>query len=288
MNLDLHCHSNYSDGAHSPQFVLDRARANGVTHLALTDHDCIDGLLDLKRMSLPGDIDLIAGVEISSVWNNQEIHIVGLGIEPLHQKLQSLLQTQQEKRWQRMSMIAQSMTKAGVNGLINYLKESGCVSPSRSHVAYFLMQRGKVSSFKKAFKTLNRNGRYYVSPQWCTVSEAIIAIQSAGGFAVLAHPHRYPLNNRRIKSLVADFTLAGGDAMEVSYSNISNEDCEFLGKLCVESNLLASQGSDFHTVDATWKDIGKVRSLPASCTKNAIWLDPRWQSHVRNESPSYA
>jgi predicted metal-dependent phosphoesterase TrpH len=277
MKLDLHSHSYYSDGAHSPQFVLERAGANGITQLALTDHDCIDGVLELQKISLPTGFKLIDGVEISAFWDNQEVHIVGLGIDTANQQLRSLLRAQQEKRWRRMELIQQEMIKTGLNGLMGYLENCHCVAPTRSHVAQFLIQQGKASSIKKAFKSLSKKGCYFIAAQWCSMAEAISAINQSDGFAVLAHPHRYPFNNRRLKSLIAEFKSVGGEAMEVCYSNITDEDSNFLGKLCTEAGLLASQGSDFHDASATWKDLGRVKALPKVCNNNAIWLAPKWR-----------
>ncbi|MBL4821345.1 MAG: PHP domain-containing protein [Gammaproteobacteria bacterium] len=276
MNFDLHNHSHFSDGKHSPEFVLNRARQNGVSHLALTDHDCIEGNLELRRLGIPPDIQLISGVEISTVWNNTEIHVVGLCIDPAHPGLQLFLKNQQKKRWLRIQKMQLAMEKNGIGGLTTFLENCGCVSPGRSHVAEFLIRQGKARSHKKAFKSLARNGRYFAAPQWCEIPDAIAHITEAGGLAVLAHPHRYPLSNGKLKRLIQEFKQFGGAAMEVSYSNVSNEVRNLLGTLCMDTELYASIGSDFHDANAKWMDIGRLQALPEMCIKNAIWLHPRW------------
>jgi predicted metal-dependent phosphoesterase TrpH len=243
MKFDLHSHSYFSDGKHSPEFVLERARDNDVTHLALTDHDCVEGILALRARG---------------------------------EYLITLLKSQQEKRQERINAISNSLEKAGINGLDDYMSEQKCISPSRSHVAEFLMREGKSGSRKKAFKSLIKNGRFYSKPHWCSVAEAIDSIKTAGGLAILAHPHRYKLTNTKLKRLVSDFKISNGDGLEVCYSNMGNDEIEFLAGLSEKFELSASVGSDFHDANATWMNIGKVPPLPESCKKNAIWLHPRW------------
>ena len=276
MKFDLHNHSYYSDGKHSPKFVLDRAKDNGVTHLALTDHDCIEGLLDLRDHHSLSGIELINGVEISTLWNGIEIHIVGLCINSNDAVLNSLLTTQQEKRRSRINQIHLAMEKAGISGLDRYMSTQHCVSPSRSHIAEFLMVQRKIRSRKNAFKSLLKNGRFYAKPDWCSIAEAIGSIKQAGGLAVLAHPHRYQMTNTKLKRLISDFRDFNGDAIEVCYSNVGDDVSNFLARLSVEFELSASIGSDFHDEKATWMDIGKLPCLPEICNKNAIWLHPRW------------
>ena len=98
MKIDLHTHSHFSDGTHSPQFVIERAHRNGVSHLALTDHDCLDGYLATEQSGLPESLQIVAGVEISSLWENQEIHVLGLCLDPHNKGLTELLARQQQSK----------------------------------------------------------------------------------------------------------------------------------------------------------------------------------------------
>jgi hypothetical protein len=170
----------------------------------------------------------------------------------------------------------QKLQKAGISGLDNFMQDLPCVSPSRAHVARFLATRSRNASAKKAFRSLAKNGRFYVRPNWCALSEAIESIRAAGGIAVLAHPHRYPLNRKSLKKLLGDFHEAGGEAMEVCCSNMSRENLENLTTLSLEYSLWVSAGSDFHSSEATWMDIGRLTGFPDSAKKNAIWTHPRW------------
>ena len=99
MKADLHCHSHFSDGQHPPQFLMDRAVANHVTHLAITDHDC---LLNCSGWKIPPGLTLVPGLEISAGWRGMEIHIVGLGIDAESTPLNDYVSRQQQLRRDRI------------------------------------------------------------------------------------------------------------------------------------------------------------------------------------------
>ncbi|MEX0618588.1 MAG: PHP domain-containing protein [Pseudohongiellaceae bacterium] len=278
MRPDLHCHSLFSDGSHEPEFVVDRAVANGITHLALTDHDCINGLTRAFSHARGSDLAVIPGVEISSCWERQEIHIVGLLIDPFDTGLTGLLDQQQGKRRSRIERIAGLMSGRGVEGLSDYMASLGSVAPGRSHVADFLVKRGLCTRRSSAFRLLGMHGPYYSEAQWCGMEQAVAAIQASGGLAVLAHPAAYRLGKQKLRRLVSDFCDAGGDAMEVCYGNCDAATVNTLAQLCLEAKLWASAGSDFHNAAATWTDIGKFPRLPAMCEEKAIWLNPGFVS----------
>ena len=276
MKIDLHTHSHFSDGTHPPRFVVERAHANGVSQLALTDHDCLEGYLDAARLDLPDSLQLVAGVEISTLWTTLEIHVLGLCIDPQHGGLNKLLVDQQRRRRQRLAEFDRKLVEAGITGLDRYLNDSPCRAPGRAHVARFLTEQSRLGSHKKAFRALNRNGRFYVRPEWCSLNDAVAQIREAGGIAVLAHPHRYPLSKSGIKRLLADFREAGGEAMEISCSNMTRDKIAHLAQLSLEFEFWVSAGSDFHSSEANWMDIGKLAPVPEEVKKNAIWFHPKW------------
>ena len=278
MKIDLHTHSHFSDGAHAPQFVVERALSNGVSHLAITDHDCLEGYLDAVEIDLPESLRLVAGVEISTLWERLEIHVLGLCINPCHRGLKELLADQQQRRRNRFMEFGRVLVKAGISGLEQSLHGSPCRSPGRAHVARFLAENSRLNSHKKAFRALSRNGRFYVRPDWCTMSEAVQKIRDAGGIAVLAHPHRYPLSKSKFRRLLQEFRSAGGEAMEIICSNMTRDKIVHLAQLSLEYQLWVSAGSDFHSSDASWMDVGKLAPVPESAKKNAIWSHPRWHS----------
>lgn len=277
MKADLHCHSHFSDGKQSPAFLLQRATENRLTHLALTDHDCTDGLESLRRDA--SDITIIDGVELSCLWNTMEIHVVGLFIDPKNSHIEKLLASQQAQRENRAEAINKNLQKIGIDGLMPYLQSLPCTAYTRSHIADFLVQEKVCKNKQKAFKThLGKRGRVYAAASCCSLAEGVAAILKASGVAVIAHPGRYSLSKTKLGSLLDDFKECGGEAIEGSYSNIDPTMKAYLSKLAEEKSLYLSVGSDFHDAAATWTDIGKFPALDQQATKNAIWLHPKWHS----------
>ncbi|MFM1895591.1 MAG: hypothetical protein RLZZ385_665 [Pseudomonadota bacterium] len=274
MTFDLHCHSHYSDGQHAPELVMQRAVTNGVTHLAFTDHDVLAADADVP---LPYPLRIVPGVEISTLHEGREIHVVGLGLRSSDPELRELLSSQQAARWQRLQAMDRLLTQARLPGLADRVADLPTLAPSRTHVADFLVSLGVCKDRSRAFQThLGRQGRFYVKPQWCSMQMAIKTIQAAGGLAVLAHPHRYASTMSGLRRLVGEFSELGGDAMEVACANIDPGTLDRLANSCTQMGLLASCGSDFHSQSATWMDVGRLPELPQQCKKNAIWLAAGW------------
>jgi|TARA_B100002003_G_scaffold251730_1_gene297032 hypothetical protein len=273
LKVDLHCHSHFSDGKHSPEFLLSRADHNQLTHLAITDHDYVAFPLTENNSS----VNLIPGVEISCLWEEVEIHVVGLLIDPANQPLQDLLLTQQQKRQHRIAKIDQLLKELEMTGLWRHLEELNCTSYTRSHVADFLVEKGLCKNRKRAFGTyLGRRGKLYIEPHWCGITDAVKAINDSGGIAVLAHPGRYPLGKNKLRRLLTEFSECGGEALEVCYANIDRSTRDRLSRLCLSFELWASMGSDFHDSSAHWTDVGKFPVLPELLLNTAIWLHPKW------------
>ncbi|MED5411574.1 MAG: PHP domain-containing protein [Pseudomonadota bacterium] len=277
MKPDLHCHSCYSDGAHSPDFLYRRAIENGITHLAITDHDCIEALV--KPIDDYHEIQIIPGVEISCEWGTQEIHLVGLCIEHENSQLISLLEQQQKARYCRMQAMDKLLVENGIDGLQDYLNQLPCKAFTRSHVADFLLRSGKVKSKQKAFKRfLGKRGKAYVPFQWEAMVKAIEIVKAANGIAVIAHPGRYSLSLMKLELLISQFKQMGGDAIEVSYGAVQPKMQKKLEDLAEKYSLYVSVGSDFHNADAHWTDIGKYPRVSSSSIKNAVWNHPKWHS----------
>ena len=196
MKPDLHCHSYYSDGKHSPAFLVQRALANQVTHLAITDHDFItwDAIPD----EVAGQLQLIPGVEISAQWQQKEIHIVGLCINSSNSALNKRLGRQRQARRERMVAMNGMFEQKGITGLLAFMKALPCESWTRGHVAEFLVRKGHCKNFQQAFRRfLSRNGTAHVPIQWLPMNEVIALIKQADGIPVLAHPSRYGLGQEK-------------------------------------------------------------------------------------------
>lgn len=274
MKADLHSHSYYSDGKHSPEFLRQRALDVGLTHLAVTDHDC---LVALDELPTTAELTIVPGLEISCQWQQREIHVLGLCVATDNPELQALVGNQQARRRKRLQEMAARLENLGISGLNDYLHSLPCHAQTRTHVADFLVGGGHCKNHQKAFKQyLAKRGKVHVPAQWCELATAVQTIRSAEGIAVLAHPGRYPLSRGKLSLLLADFVAAGGEAMEVSYSNIDPNSRKQLAALAQDANLWVSQGSDFHDQAAHWTDLGKFPDPGPEAKKNAIWLHPRW------------
>lgn len=271
---DLHCHSNASDGILTPSEVVQHAIDNQVNVLALTDHDTIKGLNEahqyIRNKNLP--IHLISGVEISTLWQGNEIHIVGLKIDIENKPLMQLLDNQQQCRIDRAMEIGDKLNKVSVaNAYENALLYAQGDIVSRAHFARFLVDKGFAKNIKQAFKKyLGKSGYAYVEPKWTSIEEAITIIHQANGRAILAHPLRYDLSTNKINKLVHYFKENGGDAIEVSQSLQTLTDLKLLAQLANKFDLLASQGSDFHGLNR-YLALGKTLPLPTNV--KPIWYN---------------
>lgn len=270
--FDLHSHTTASDGLLTPEQLVLRAVEHRVGVLAVTDHDTTDGVQPareaIERHQLP--LQLIAGVEVSSLWENHEIHIVGLGVDITHPGLVAFLAEQGERRMARARMIAERLEKAGIPGALEAaldLAQGGAVT--RGHFARFLIAAGKADTMQKVFKNYLARGKTgYVPPQWCTIKQAVDAIHDSGGCAVLAHPGRYGLSAKWLKRLIAHFSEQGGEAMEVAQCQQAPQERTQLARYAQEYQLAGSQGSDFHQPCA-WIELGKKLWLPGGV--DAVW-----------------
>ncbi|MWP24596.1 5'-3' exoribonuclease [Escherichia coli] len=269
---DLHSHTTASDGCLTPEALVHRAVEMRVGTLAITDHDTTAAIApareEISRSGLA--LNLIPGVEISTVWENHEIHIVGLNIDITHPLMCEFLAQQTERRNQRAQLIAERLEKAQIPGALEgaqRLAQGGAVT--RGHFARFLVECGKASSMADVFKKYLARGKTgYVPPQWCTIEQAIDVIHHSGGKAVLAHPGRYNLSAKWLKRLVAHFAEHHGDAMEVAQCQQSPNERTQLATLARQHHLWASQGSDFHQ-PCPWIELGRKLWLLAGV--EGVW-----------------
>lgn len=269
---DLHSHTTASDGRLTPEALVHRAVEMRVGTLAITDHDTTAAIPaaseEISRSGLA--LNLIPGVEISTVWENHEIHIVGLNIDIENSAMRAFLAQQTERRQQRARLIADRLEKAHITGAWEgalRLADGGAVT--RGHFARYLVECGKATTMADVFKKYLARGKTgYVPPQWCTIEQAIDVIHHSGGKAVLAHPGRYDLSAKWLKRLVAYFAQHRGDAMEVAQCQQSPNERTQLATLARQHQLWASQGSDFHQ-PCPWIELGRKLWLPAGV--EGVW-----------------
>jgi 3',5'-nucleoside bisphosphate phosphatase len=263
---DLHSHSTISDGILSPTELVQRAHAQGVTALALTDHDTTAGLAEAKAAAAQTGIKLISGIELSVSWQNKTFHIVGLGIDPQYAPLLEAIQGLQVTRAERAEKIADKLEKKRIPGaLAAVLKAAGNSMITRTHFADFLVSQNHVSNQQDAFDRYLAKGKpAYVATVWIDLALVVNLITQAGGVAVLAHPLRYKLTANWMKRFLAAFKEAGGQGIEVITGRCNPDEIRLATHYANSFDLAGSVGSDFHSPANPWVELGRLQPLPAN------------------------
>lgn len=279
MKADFHCHTQLSDGALSPEALLARAHAQGVTHLAITDHDTTRGYEQALPHAQSHAICLVSGVEASCQWRGNTIHVVGLGIDVSDPGLQQGLKWNRALRWQRaISINERFKAKKQWDLLSSILPDIHQGMIGRNHFAQALIAQGHVKTQKQAFDRYLKKGQpMFVDIEWPSLSQVVAWIVRAGGMAVLAHPHQYGLTSNKMNQMLTEFTQAGGLGIEVvNQPRVCSEQFA-MAKRAQDFGLYASLGSDFHTPDQTWRNLGWLSPLPAKTQSVWHWLSKQPQ-----------
>lgn len=270
--IDLHTHSTCSDGSLRPAELVALAVRNGVDVLALTDHDSVAGLAEATAAADAAEIRLVPGIELSAIWKQYNIHVVGLNIRPDHAGLVAGLARQAEARGLRARQIGERLAERGMPGAYEgaLALASSPEAISRTHFSQWLFAQGHVGSIQQAFDRWLGPGKPGAVPMpWASLAEVVGWIREAGGQAVLAHPGRYSMSRTRLRELLVAFVDAGGEAMEVATATEKPDMIQYLARLSVQLGLTASQGSDYHGQPAPWIALGRFPALPTICTP--VW-----------------
>lgn len=239
---DLHLHSNFSDGALSPEQIVIEASRLGFAAISITDHDILDGIEPALSAGEQYGVEIIPGVELSAELNGEEIHMLGYYMDWMNQGFQEKLQEFRDTRYTRAMRIVDKLNQLGVD--IEYedvLKRADTNSVGRPHVAAALLERGHVATISEAFyRFLGDDGPAYMPKQKLSPAEAIAIILDAGGVPVLAHPGG--LQQHIIPELVSS-GLMGLEAFHPGHnSQISDHLCD----LARQYNIVITGGSDCH------------------------------------------
>ena len=269
--IDLHSHSTASDGRLSPTELVAAAKAAGVSVLALTDHDTVDGLAEASQAARQQGIQLINGVEISVHWEKRTLHVVGLGIDTDNPHLSHGLADLQQQRRERGIKIADKLEKLGLaNAWERATTAANGGQVTRTHFSRLLVEAGLCKDQKEAFKRYLGSGKpAHVSMQWTSLEACIGWIHAAGGLAVLAHPMIYPQTAAWRRRMVAAFKQAGGDGLEICCGHSNAEQIQTSAKDALAHDLLGSVGSDFHAPEQRWLKLGRLAPLPHGITP--VW-----------------
>ena len=246
--VDLHVHTSYSDGSFTPAEVVRRAVNLGLSALAITDHDGVDGNAEAFAEGAQNGLEVIPGVEMSCNFTPKNVHIIGLFIDPTEERLAATLEEVREYRRLRNPKVLEKLAELGMPiALEEVAAKAKGRTLGRPHIAEVMVEKGYVADFQEAFeKYLAHKKPAYVHRRRITAEEGIDLIHGAGGLAFLAHPGIYALPARITENMIYKLTRAGLDGVEVYYSDHLPTDTAFLRRIVEEYDLLATGGTDFH------------------------------------------
>jgi 3',5'-nucleoside bisphosphate phosphatase len=255
--VDLHLHTNFSDGADTPERVVERAVEIGFKAIAITDHDTLAGIPRAQKAADAAGIELVPGVEISAKWGKVEVHILGLGVDPTNEHFIQELKVLEDERASRAEKMIAKLNKLDVPVDYEALKERiGDGVIGRMHIAQEVYALGFVPSLQGAFDKYIKEGRpAYVDKKAMTCEKAIECIHAAGGLAFVAHPGLGKVRKALMKILHIPF-----DGIEVYHSRHTPGHVAELQSVAREKGLLITGGSDCHgSIKGDEPLMGRVR-----------------------------
>jgi 3',5'-nucleoside bisphosphate phosphatase len=242
VKIDLHTHSNYSDGVNSPRELLFKAKQAGIDIISITDHDSLNGIKEAREYGNDIGIEVIPGVEISSDIKDREIHILGFFVEPENEEIEHYLNFFRAERVKRAYRIIDKLKNLGffisIEDVLNIAKNSAV---GRPHIAQAMLANELVSNYQEAFNKYLGNGciayekKVHLSPQ-----SAFKIISDAGGLSFIAHPGNMPEN------ILKELIESGVDGIEVIHPSHSSDLVQFYKGIVNEYFLLDCGGSDYH------------------------------------------
>ena len=259
--IDLHVHSNYSDGTFTPSELVAYALAKGLGAFALTDHDTTEGLTEAFDAAGGTGLEVISGIEFSTEYRGKDIHIVGLDFDHTLPEFQTQLLRFQDSRRIRNEKMIKRMQEEGVSISWESMEKAfGDAIWTRAHFARYLKDHGYVSAMSDAFKLyLGDDACCFVPREKVTPDQAVHLIRSTGGIPILAHPLLYHLSDKTMNQLLDDLKRAGLLGIEVFYSTHSGFEEDHVRFLARRHGLCFSGGSDFHGTNKPNIDLGVGR-----------------------------
>lgn len=248
VRVDFHTHTLASDGALAPAELLARAAQAGVSMLAITDHDTLDGYREARVAAPASGVSLVPGIELSCQWAGASVHVVGLGFDVDAPLLAEGIASLQAARIGRAREIASRLEKRGYAGaLAGATACAGASQIGRPHFARWMVDAGHVADMGAAFdRYLGRGKTGDVKACWPSLASVTGWLVDAGGIAVIAHPLQYRFTRMKLRRLLADFRAAGGRGLEILSGRQEASQTAALSRLAADFALYASVGSDFH------------------------------------------
>lgn len=261
---DLHVHSTASDGRLSPAAVVELARRKGFACIALADHDTVAGVGEALAAGAAAGVEVVPAVELSTLYDGGEAHILGYFIDWQADSLRSKLSEIMQTRSRRARLMVDKLRAPGLDiEWEEVCAAAGSAYIGRPHIARVLLDKGYVSSLEEAFadRFLGRNGPAYVERYEISPQEAIALIRQNGGVAVLAHPGFYTSKEctRLGEEDVRLFLDAGLQGLEVFHTRHTAEDVEYYLQLARKYGLAVTGGSDCHGGNTGEVLMGKIK-----------------------------
>lgn len=262
-SIDLHVHSNRSDGTLSPSALVDLALSKGLAAIALTDHDTTDGLDEaLEAAAIArangADFELVRGIEFSTEYEGKDIHIVGLDIDHKGEAFSKYLKDFQDSRDNRNRKMCEKLREHGVD--ITYEKLCAEFPGSvltRAHYAKYMLKYGAIKSIPEAFERyIGDNAPCFLPREAVTPESAVSLILESGGIPILAHPVLYHMSDERLEKLIVTLKEVGLVGIEAHYSTYNAADERLIRNFASKYDLRISGGSDFHGETKPGLDMG--------------------------------
>lgn len=247
MSIDLHAHTTASDGTLHPRELVALAKKTGLTAVAVTDHDTLDGLPEALEAGRELDQQVIPGCELSVGEGKRSMHIVGLWLRPESPKLREGLDFVIRERGNRNHKIIAKLNELGLDISYEEVAKLAGGTVGRPHMAQALMARGLVSSVNEAFeKYIGNNGAAYVPRTRLTPAQALELLRAEDATPILAHPYLLQLPLSKLEERLRELMDLGLEGMEVYYTEHPNDIRRAYRALADRLGLLVSGGSDFH------------------------------------------
>ena len=275
--VDLHVHTNASDGSYEPEEVIRLAAEAGLCALAITDHDNTNALQRSLAAGEEYGIEVIPGIELSADYHGIEVHILGYFIDPNAESLCDLLEIALANREVRNQKICARLREEGIEVTMEELRarHPGTVL-GRPHVGLLMMEKGYVESVRQSFREyMGKGAKCYIPKVNMPMERAVSRILAAGGVPVLAHPYQYELDEPRLRELIELVKDLGCVGMECVYARYDEKQRTYLSELAAEYDFIVTAGSDYHGTPKPDILLGDIRgdyeqvtALKAKCGKN--------------------
>ncbi len=273
--VDLHTHTCCSDGSKTPRELVDYALEKGLSHIAITDHDTVAALDEAMEYAKDKDITIIPGIELSTEYQGQDIHIVGLDIDYKSEEFIKYLEEFVASRDLRNTKMCALLSEKGLYMTYDELKKEyeGSVI-TRAHYARFMLKKGYTTYLKEAFERyIGDNGPCFIPREKITPVQGVELIVKAGGIPILAHPMLYHMSWERIQGLVDIMKPAGLMGIEAIYTTNTTSDERECREFADKNNLLISGGSDYHGEAKPKTDLGV--GFGKLFVPESVWYDLR-------------